>query len=158
MAPGAEDVTGVGDAHGVDRDKLRAVLSAAVFTGALYGHQLATVHASMDIFVHPGEHETVCQTVQEALVSGVPVIAPDAGGPRDLVTPFRTRLLLPVDKFESRLGQSIDHLIGQRPRYAQAARRSVLGRTWPATCDRLIDDYVEVQANGRGRAAETRST
>jgi phosphatidylinositol alpha 1,6-mannosyltransferase len=145
----------VGD--GVDRDKLRAVLSTAVFTGALYGHQLATVHASMDIFVHPGEHETFCQTVQEALGSGVPVIAPDTGGPRDLVTPFRTGLLLPVDKFESRLGQSIDHLIGQRPRYAQAARRSVLGRTWRAICDRLIDDYVEVQADGRGRAAETRS-
>ena len=112
----------------------------------------------MDVFVHPGEHETFCQTVQEALASGVPVIAPDAGGPRDLVTPFRTGLLLPVDKFETLLAQSVDHLLAERPRYAQAARRSVLGRTWPAICDRLIAHYVEVQAtNGRSSAAETRS-
>ena len=146
----------VGD--GVDCDKLRALLPTAVFTGALYGHQLATAYASMDVFVHPGEHETFCQTVQEALASGVPVIAPDAGGPRDLVTPFRTGLLLPVDKFETLLAQSVDHLLAERPRYAQAARRSVLGRTWPAICDRLIAHYVEVQAtNGRSSAAETRS-
>ena len=72
------DVTGLADAHGVDRDKLRAVLPAAVFASALYRHQLATAYASMDVFFHPGEHETFCQTVQEALASGVPVIAPDA--------------------------------------------------------------------------------
>jgi phosphatidylinositol alpha 1,6-mannosyltransferase len=146
----------VGD--GVDRDKLGALLPSAVFTGALYGHQLATAFASMDVFVHPGEHETFGQTVQEALASGVPVIAPDAGGPRDLVTPFRTGLLLPVDKFASRLGESVDHLLAERPRYAQAARRSVLGRTWPAICDQLVDHYVEVQAtNESDRRAATRS-
>ena len=132
----------VGD--GVDRDRLHAALPAAVFTGALYGRQLAAAYASMDVFVHPGEHETFCQTVQEALASGVPVIAPDAGGPRDLVTPFRTGLLLPVDKFEVLLGQSVDHLLAERPRYAHAARRSVLGRTWSAICDQLVDHYAEV--------------
>ncbi len=112
----------------------------------------------MDVFVHPGEHETFCQTVQEALASGVPVIAPDAGGPQDLVAPFRTGLLHPVDKFESLLGQSVDHLLAERQRYTQAARRSVLGRTWPAICDRLVDHYVDVQAtSGRDRGVEARS-
>jgi phosphatidylinositol alpha 1,6-mannosyltransferase len=132
----------VGD--GVDRAKLQSALPAAVFTGALYGEALATAYASMDVFVHPGEHETFCQTVQEAMASGVPVIAPNAGGPRDLVVPWRTGLLLDVPEFEARLGAGVDHLLAERPRYAQLARRSVLTRTWPSICNELLGHYAAV--------------
>jgi len=137
----------VGD--GIDRAKLEALMPTAVFTGALYGPELAAAYASMDVFVHPGEHETFCQAVQEAQASGLPVVAPDAGGPRDLVAPYRTGLLLSVAGFESRLDESVDHLLAERPRYSVAARRSVLGRTWPAICDELLDHYEAVQAGGR---------
>jgi len=139
----------VGD--GVDREKLRTVLPSAVFTGALYGPHLSAAYASMDVFVHPGEHETFCQAVQEAQASGLPVVAPDAGGPRDLVAPYRTGLLLPVADFESRLGESVDHLLAERQRYSLAARRSVLGRTWPAICDELLGHYEAVYAPWRER-------
>ncbi|OBJ52117.1 glycosyltransferase family 1 protein [Mycobacterium sp. 1423905.2] len=132
----------VGD--GVDRAKLQKSMPTAVFTGALYGDELAVAYASMDVFVHPGEHETFCQVVQEALASGLPVIAPDAGGPRDLVTPWRTGLLLGVDEFEARLPAAVTHLIDERHRYALAARRSVLGRSWPVICDELLGHYEAV--------------
>ncbi len=142
----------VGD--GVDRHKLQKTLPSAVFTGALYGAELATAYASMDVFVHPGEHETFCQTVQEAMASGVPVIAPNAGGPRDLVVPWRTGLLLDVPEFEARLGEGIDHLLAERPRYSQFARRSVLSRTWPSICDQLLTHYEAVlPAAARTQAA-----
>lgn len=141
----------VGD--GVDQGKLEKILPTAVFTGALYGAPLAAAYASMDVFVHPGEHETFCQAVQEAMASGLPVIAPDAGGPRDLVAPYRTGLLLPVNEFEAKLGESVDHLIAERQRYSVAARRSVLSRTWPAICDELIGHYEAVQGMRRLRAA-----
>jgi phosphatidylinositol alpha 1,6-mannosyltransferase len=141
----------VGD--GVDRTKLESSLPSAVFTGALYADELATAYASMDVFVHPGEHETFCQAVQEAMASGLPVIAPDAGGPRDLVAPCRTGLLLPVNEFEAKLTESVDHLIAERHRYSVAARRSVLGRTWPAICDELMGHYEAVQGRRRLEAA-----
>ncbi|CAN5711744.1 glycosyltransferase family 1 protein [soil metagenome] len=137
----------VGD--GIDRAKLEKLLPSAIFTGGLYGAELAAAYASMDVFVHPGEHETFCQAVQEAMASGLPVIAPNAGGPRDLVAPWRTGLLLDVPEFESRLSESVDHLIAERPRYALAARRSVLDRTWPAICDELLGHYDAVQGKGR---------
>lgn len=141
----------VGD--GIDRAKLESLLPSAVFTGALYGSELAAAYASMDVFVHPGEHETFCQAVQEAMASGLPVIAPNAGGPRDLVAPYRTGLLLAVDEFEARLPESVQHLIAERQRYSIAARRSVLTRTWPAICDELLGHYEDVVGRRRLRVA-----
>lgn len=138
---------------GVDAAKLGTLLPTAVFTGELRGAALASAYASMDVFVHPGEHETFCQTVQEALASGVPVIAPNAGGPRDLVAPYRTGLLLDVDGFEAALPDAVGHLIAERPRYAVAARRSVLARTWPVVCDELIGHYEAVLGRRNLRAA-----
>jgi len=141
-AGGNVQVVIVGD--GVDRAKLQSAMPTAVFTGALYGEELATAYASMDVFVHAGEHETFCQVVQEALASGLPVIAPDAGGPRDLVTPWRTGLLLGVKEFEAQLPGAVAHLLEDRQRYALAARRSILHRSWPAICDELLGHYEAV--------------
>jgi len=41
----------VGD--GVDRAKLESLMPSAIFTGALYGEELAAAYASMDVFVTP---------------------------------------------------------------------------------------------------------
>lgn len=150
---GRDDLQLVVVGDGVDRAKLQTALPTAVFTGELHGPELAAAYASMDVFVHPGEHETFCQAVQEAMASGLPVVAPDAGGPRDLVAPYRTGLLLPVDEFSSALPAAVEHLIAERPRYSVAARRSVLGRTWPAICDELIGHYEAVQGLRQLRAA-----
>lgn len=141
----------VGD--GVDRGKLESLMPTAVFTGELRGGALAAAYASMDVFVHPGEHETFCQAVQEAMASGLPVIAPDAGGPRDLVTPMHTGLLLGVGEFETRLCGAVDHLVAERARYSAAARRSVLARTWPAVCDELLGHYESVIGQRHRKAA-----
>ncbi|MEB3983604.1 glycosyltransferase family 1 protein [Mycobacterium sp. 663a-19] len=150
-ADGSVQLVVVGD--GVDRRKLQSAMPTAVFTGALYGEELAAAYASMDVFVHTGEHETFCQVVQEALASGLPVIAPDAGGPRDLVAPYRTGLLLGVNEFEARLPTAVAHLVQERHRYSPAARRSVLGRSWPVICDELLGHYQAVLGTRGVRAA-----
>lgn len=151
LAGGDVQLVVVGD--GVDRVKLEKTLPTAVFTDALYGAELAAAYASMDVFVHPGEHETFCQAVQEALASGVPVIAPNAGGPRDLVMPGRTGLLLDVAAFERQLPGAVMHLLQARSHYAPAARRSVLQRTWPVICDELLGHYEAVLQRSQAKAA-----
>ncbi|GEM29669.1 putative glycosyl transferase [Nocardia neocaledoniensis NBRC 108232] len=134
----------VGD--GPERARLSRLMPDAIFTGELGGGELATHYASLDVMVHPGEHETFCQGVQEALSSGVPVIGPDAGGPRDLIAHCRNGYLLPVDRFAELLPSAVSALrdASQRARFAAAARKSVLHRTWPAICTELMTHYADV--------------
>jgi phosphatidylinositol alpha 1,6-mannosyltransferase len=142
----------VGD--GPDRRQLAKRLPGAAFLGFKTGIELAQAYASLDVFVHTGPFETFCQAVQEALASGLPVIAPDAGGPRDLVSPGYTGFLLPetgtpdAEKiFGVALRAAVRTLAGDpelRTRYGAAARRSVLQRTWPAVCDELLGHYAQV--------------
>lgn len=136
----------VGD--GPARSTLERVLPRAVFTGHLDGVALAEAVASFDVFVHPGESETFGQTIQEALASGVPVVATGAGGPVDLVrNSVDGWLYRPGDLADLR--QRVADLAGdgaKRAAFAAAARESVTDRTWTALGDQLLRHYEDARA------------
>ena len=140
----------VGD--GPSRASLERQIPGAVFTGMLRGQELAHVFASLDVFVHTGESETYCQTVQEAQASGVPVVAPAAGGPLDLVDHGRTGLLYdPADP--GSLRDTVARLVANvelRRGLATAGLAVVGERTWSSVVDELIDvHYAAVSLAGR---------
>ncbi len=139
----------VGD--GPERPWLERHLPDAKFTGMLRGDDLARAFASLDVFVHPGEAETFCQTVQEAQASGVPVVAPASGGPLDLVDPGRTGLLYDPSDPRS-LGRAVASLVADpalRGRLATAALAEVQGRTWAGVVDQLVTQHYGAVALGR---------
>lgn len=140
----------VGD--GPERARLERLMPHAVFTGELRGADLARAYASLDIFVHAGEHETFCQAIQEAMASGLPVVGPDAGGPRDLVAPFRTGYLLAPGEFSARLPEVINTLRDDavRAAFGRAAVSAVRARTWPAVCAELVEHYCQAMGWRRG--------
>jgi phosphatidylinositol alpha 1,6-mannosyltransferase len=118
------------------------------YLGQLRGEALAAAYASFDVFLHTGEEETFGQTVQEAHASGLPVVAPRAGGPIDLVEHGLTGFLYnPLDQRELR---ATVELLARDPalrhRLGEAGRRSVLGRSWETVCDQLIAHYAKVVA------------
>ncbi|MDP9986710.1 glycosyltransferase family 1 protein [Arthrobacter sp. FW306-05-C] len=136
----------VGD--GPQRNALEAALPDALFTGFLGGEELARAVASFDLFVHPGEFETFCQTIQEAMASGVPVVATGRGGPLDLVENSRTGWLYEPGDL-SGMRARVQDLVGddaKRRAFATAAHASVQDRTWPALCSELIHHYEEAIA------------
>jgi phosphatidylinositol alpha 1,6-mannosyltransferase len=69
---------------GPQRAALQRQLPGVDFLGFQDGARLARTFASLDVFVDAGSAESLCQAAQEALASGVPVVAP-AGGLLDLV-------------------------------------------------------------------------
>jgi phosphatidylinositol alpha 1,6-mannosyltransferase len=129
-------VVGDGPAEG----RLRAALPEATFTGFLDGPELSRMYASLDVFVHTGADETFCQSVQEAMASGVPVVAPAAGGPLDLVTPGRTGLLYEPDSvYELRAAvMRLSVNPDLRTMYGLNARAEVENRTWGAVGEELM--------------------
>lgn len=134
----------VGD--GPQRPALEAALPQAIFTGFLGGDDLARAVASFDLFVHPGEFETFCQTIQEAMASGVPVVATGRGGPLDLVENSRTGWLYEPGDLAALRARVMD-LMGddaKRRAFATAAHTSVQGRTWSVLGAELVGHYKAV--------------
>ncbi|MEU8240180.1 glycosyltransferase family 1 protein [Actinoplanes missouriensis] len=127
---------------------LRRALPDALFLGARHGSQLARIYASLDVFAHTGPYETFGQAVQEAMASGLPVVAPAAGGPLDLVTHGRTGYLVPPHEAAGFTG-AIASLAADpslRRAMGEAGRESVRGRSWSAIGDELLAHYRAVMA------------
>ena len=122
------------------RAELEQLLPTARFLGELRDEALARELANLDVLIHPGEFETFCQTIQEAHASGVPVIAINAGGPKDLVTPT-TGLLIDATTFTTDLPQAIDYVLRHREEMGAAARASVANRTWDKVVAELFEHY-----------------
>ena len=133
----------VGD--GPERETLRRMMPRARFAGFRSGTDLAAHLASADLFIHPGELETFGQTVQEAMASGLPVIAPRRGGPVDLVSPSRTGWLYTPGMLDEMRDRASDLLFddAKRRAFGRAAADSVRKRTWPVLAEQLRGYYLQ---------------
>lgn len=137
----------VGD--GPDAARLRKQMPNAEFLGLLHGEELGAAYASLDIFVHTGRHETFCQAAQEALASGVPVVAPRSGGPMDIVDETVTGLFYApgdAEDLAEKVYELVDHPRRRRT-MGRAARTAVSGRSWHAVNERLVGHYRQVIAD-----------
>lgn len=118
-----EDLAVLGDMPGVrlvvigdgpERERLTQRLPGAHFLGVLSGRDLSRAVASLDVVVHPGPYETFCQAAQEAMASGVPVVAVGSGGLLDLVDSSRTGWLYRPGDLQALRGHVAD-LVGTTP-------------------------------------------
>jgi 1,2-diacylglycerol 3-alpha-glucosyltransferase len=102
------------------------------FTGALAGQELADAYRSLDVFAFSSHSETQGMVLAEAMAAGVPVVALDAAGAREIVRDgVNGRLVASPDRNE--FAASVAALFNAPPRSESVwpRRRGRRPRTTP---------------------------
>jgi glycosyltransferase involved in cell wall biosynthesis len=117
-----------------------------IFTSWKRGEELATLFASADIFALPSSTETLSLVSLESMASGVPVLAMNAGGVRDIVEQGRTGLLAnSAEEFEVMLRRLVED-IPLRTRLGLQGRKYAEEKTWSHALEALERNYLEALA------------
>ena len=128
---------------GPDRRRMEKKMPEAVFTGKLRDEALSVVYASCDVFVFPSVTETFGNVVLEAMASGLPVIAADAGGPGDIIRQSGCGFLVPPRE-EQAFYDKVLQLKTDKALYDEIRRKSIEYATlqsWNSLCHELFDTY-----------------
>lgn len=126
------------------RALVRSFRSPAItFTSWKRGEELATLFASADVFALPSTTETLSLVSLESMASGVPVLAMNAGGVRDIVEHEKTGLLAnSVQEFERGLRSLVED-VPLRTRLGLNGRRYAEDKTWSHAFESLERNYLE---------------
>jgi glycosyltransferase involved in cell wall biosynthesis len=120
-----------------------------IFTGYKQGDELASLYASADLFVFPSLTETFGNVMLEAMAAGLPVLAYDVPGPKDVVEHGRTGILLKTVDAESMTQAIVDltqnHELTQR--LAHHALEHARSQTWDKVNSIVRNTYIENRAS-----------
>jgi len=146
----------VGD--GPDRARLEALFRGTPtrFTGMLYGEELATAYASVDLFCFPSTTDTLGLVVLEAMASGIPVLAASAGPSHEMLDRCGCGLF-----FDPARRASMTEALGPlltAPDWAaelrtlgRRAREEAERHSWAEATRQLVRQYEQVLLGRRGQ-------
>ncbi len=126
--------------------------------GSLSRCELPNVYAAMDVFAFSSQSETQGMVLTEAMAEGVPVVAVDASGVREVVEDQRNgRLLLDenVDAFVSNLCWICDLSKEEKRAMSRAARETAERMSLTNTAEQLLKLYEQLILQRRIEPANT---
>lgn len=118
-----------------------------VFAGKLTGRRLRDACATMDLFAFASRSETQGLVLAEVMAAGVPVVALEASGARDMIRDGKNGRLLPPDIPEEAFARVLANglrRVATRLRWAEAARRTAATVDRARTNRRLLALYEDV--------------
>jgi len=133
---------------GPAEERLRAQLPDALFLGWLPPESLARCYSAADFLVLPSRFDTFGCAVLEALACGLPVLAYDFKGPRDLVEDGRSGFLR-TDAAE--LAACASQALGD-PDRLHAMRAAALRRAGDYRATEILDRLLADMGMGEGSA------
>jgi glycosyltransferase involved in cell wall biosynthesis len=131
-------------------------LPRVIFAGYRYGEELATMYASSDLFVFPSLSETFGNVVLEAMASGLPVVAYDVQGPKDIVRDRFTGALvseITANALATRMREILENTDLRRTMGRQA-RLYAEQQTWGLIMSGMRNRYRDIKV---GSPAESTS-
>lgn len=115
-----------------------------VFTGFLYGDDLASAYASSDIFVFPSTTETLGLVLLEGMASGLPIVAAKSGPTSEQITDGLNGLLYEPDQ-PNDFVNCIMKLKDEKYRMALAGKAFAASQSigWEEPSKQLFEFYQE---------------
>jgi 1,2-diacylglycerol 3-alpha-glucosyltransferase len=124
--------------------------------GVLEGRELASAYKAMDVFAFASLTETQGMVLAESMAAGVPVVAVDAPGVREVVRDRENGRLLSCvdgDAFEEALQWIADREPGERRRLAESAAHTASEVSMPRTAAKLLALYESLIGTRRAPKA-----
>jgi glycosyltransferase involved in cell wall biosynthesis len=137
-------------------DRLR--LQNVRFHGRADGAELRGLYRDADVFVLPSEREGMPLVLLEALAAGLPIVATDIPGNRDVVVHGRTGLLIPPGD-PARLRQALLEVTSDAQRYqrmSEAARACAARYSWTSVGAEFERLYAQAASPAGPNAAAGR--
>ncbi|GAB6083229.1 glycosyltransferase family 1 protein [Desulfuromonas carbonis] len=128
-------------------------LPGAIFSGYREGEELARYYASADIFAFPSLSETFGNVVLEALASGLPTVAFNVPGPRDILLSGESGILV-EEQSATALAAALQSLVDDaqmRQRLGRAARLYAEDQNWEEINSAVRDQYLRLHAEHSGK-------
>jgi len=148
----------VGD--GPAREELQAIFEQGgvadrvIFAGKRTGRVLRECYRAMDIFVFTSLSETQGMVVAEAMAAGLPVVALDASGVREVVRDGENGFLLAADATPAEFAHALGKISGDRglrDRFSNAAQRTAQGFSCEQSARHALAFYEETRRATRAR-------
>ncbi|MEJ2031676.1 MAG: glycosyltransferase [Deltaproteobacteria bacterium] len=124
--------------------------------GSLQGQELIDAYHAMDVFAFASKSETQGMVLAEAMAAGVPVVALDAPGAREVVRDRENGRLLPtenVDNFRTALAWLAARPAEDLAGLQQAARRTAALFDQELCVRKALRLYSQVEAGARDRGS-----
>ena len=144
----------VGD--GPARGWFESRLPGAVFTGSLFGEDLARAYASADIFFNPSTTETFGNVNLEAMASGLPVVGARASGSNSLIADGVNGLLVEAGN-ASAFADALERLVENaalRSTFGAAGHARSLRYNWDDILGAVAGHYLDAIAGFEPARAE----
>lgn len=142
-------IAGEGDAKNDLENQARNLkLDNVEFVGRVAHKDLAKIYREASVFVLPSLNEGMSNTMLEALASGLPLVATDTGGTRELVENGRNGFIVKM-KDASDLAEKIITILADsesQKQMAEVSRKKAEGLSWKNVAEKYKKLYEKIGA------------